>query len=104
MTSVKIIPKILFQKTRDRDLKYDDNVGAYIANKFQHWIDSLGFLSSLAVPCYLSKDSFQQVDLHLFCDASEMTHGVPEQLQNLHFLVSRQITTCIKEDSLYSKT
>ena len=38
-------------------------------------MDSLGFLSSLAVPRYLAKDSFQQVDLHLLCDASEVANG-----------------------------
>ena len=43
---VTIIPKILFQKNWDGDLEWDDDVGAIIANQFQHWMDSLNLLSS----------------------------------------------------------
>ena len=56
-------------------MEYDDDLGARIANQFRHWMDSLEFSSSLAVARYLAKDSFQQIDLHLFCDASEMAYG-----------------------------
>ena len=62
-------------KQWDGNLNWDDDVGAHIANQFQHWMDILGILSSLAVPRYLARDSFQQVDLHLFSDASEMAYG-----------------------------
>ena len=65
----------LFQKTWDRDLKRDDDVGTHTTNHFQHWIDILGLLFSLAVLRYLVKVSFQQAGLHLFFDASELTYG-----------------------------
>ena len=75
VTPVTIMPKILFQKTWDGDLEWDDDVGAHIANQIQQLVDTLGLLSSLDVTRYLAKDSFQQVDLHLFCNASEMAYG-----------------------------
>ena len=34
VTPVTIMPKILFQKTWDGDLEWDDDVGAHIANQF----------------------------------------------------------------------
>ena len=73
---VTMSPKILFQKNWDRDLEWGDEVDALIANQFQHWMASLKLFSSLLEPRYLAKDSFQQVDLHLFCDASELAYGV----------------------------
>ena len=69
------MPKIVFQKTWDEELEWDDNVGVHITHRFQHLMDSLGFLSFLAVPRYLTKDRFQPVDLPLFCDTSEMAYG-----------------------------
>ena len=68
--------KIIFQQKWDRDLEWGDEVGALIANQFQHWMASLKLFSSLLEPRYLAKDSFQQVDLHLFCDASGLAYGV----------------------------
>ena len=46
----------------------------HIKNQFQHYYDSLSKLS-LAVHSFVAKKSFHQVDLHLFCDASEMANG-----------------------------
>ena len=65
----------LFKKRCDGDLKRIEDAGAHIASQFQHWIDSLGILFFLAVPHYLAKDSFEQVDHHLFSNAAEMAYG-----------------------------
>ena len=40
VTTVTIIPKILFRKTWNRVLEWDDDVGAHIANQFQHRVPS----------------------------------------------------------------
>ena len=68
-------PKILFQKTRHEDLAWSFDVTSHIAHQSHHWMDKFGLLSSLTVPRHLPRDTFQQVDLYLFCDASEMAYG-----------------------------
>ena len=75
VTRVTIMRKFPFQQTWDGELKCDDDVGAHTPNRFQYWIDILGLLSSLAVLRYLAKESFQQSNLHLFFDASELNYG-----------------------------
>ena len=54
---------------------YSKNHGRGKTHQFQHWIDSLDLLSSLAVPWYFVKDSFRQVNFSILCDSSEMSHG-----------------------------
>ena len=60
LTRVTIMPKILFQKTWDGVWEWDDDIWPHIANQFQHWIDSLGLIFSLAVPRCLAKYAFSK--------------------------------------------
>ena len=104
VTPVTIMPKILLQKTWDWNLEWDDDVGAHIANQFQHWVDNLGLLSSLAKPkCSASRYSFL-----LRCIEDGLWMSYLCQNNSRHekplFISSRGVTTCTREDSLHSKT
>ena len=78
VTPVTLLPKILFQKTWDGTLNWDDDVGATITSQFLYWMESLKDLSQLHIPLLVtSVVTFKPKNfkLHSFVDASEKAYG-----------------------------
>ena len=71
LTPVTLQCKILFQMTWEREIGWDDDVGATITDQFKAWMIGLHHLSELRIPRFVANFAIEKIQLHLFCDASE---------------------------------
>ena len=72
--------KLIFQKTWETEIGWDDNVGAIPTKLFNYWLGSLKQLDGLVVPrqvTFFEKNvtgDNAKVQLHVLCDASEVAY------------------------------
>ncbi|XP_045541542.1 uncharacterized protein LOC123723046 [Papilio machaon] len=67
--------KILMQKLWLLKLSWDDPLPIEIIKSWQIIADSLPLLSSLRIPRLVLCNSYDSIDLHIFCDASQSAYG-----------------------------
>ncbi|XP_045534866.1 uncharacterized protein LOC123721177 isoform X2 [Papilio machaon] len=67
--------KILMQKLWLLKLSWDDPLPIEIIKSWQIIADSLPLLSSLRIPRLILCNSYDSIDLHIFCDASQSAYG-----------------------------
>jgi len=74
-----IVIKILFQKIWERGIGWDDEVPNDLKDRWLKAMEGLAELHKLMIPrCYFASqfDQYQdQIELHLFCDASEQAYA-----------------------------
>ena len=80
-TPITILPKLIFQKTWETEIGWDDDVGAIPRKLFNYWLGSLKQLGGLEVPRQVTffdeknvTGKNAKVQLHVFCDASEVAY------------------------------
>ena len=73
-----LIAKILVQELWRRGYDWDEEIDEEAARFWRKWTDALSDISKVSVDRWFScsfEDSVVQVQLHVFCDASEAAYG-----------------------------
>ena len=75
--------KILLQELWRQNLDWDDEITGEPLHYWQRWLENAGKISSVMVArCYvLLKESVLEIQLHVFCDASENAYGAVAYLR-----------------------
>ncbi|XP_023310053.1 uncharacterized protein LOC108904648 [Anoplophora glabripennis] len=73
-----LIPKLLLQKTWEKQLTWDTPVDPIIETHFRMWMKELPYLSAIRIPRWIHAGSAEadQWALHTFCDASKEAFAV----------------------------
>ena len=70
--------KILVQELWRCGVDWDDTIGEEPANSWRKWLEAVKNVTSISINrCYISRfsDAVVEVQLHIFCDASEAAYG-----------------------------
>lgn len=74
--SVLVLGKILIQDLwKVKDLRWDDPAPIDIVNRWKAYHATVMELSSQCIPRWVGADTEQNMQLHIFCDASEVAYG-----------------------------
>lgn len=75
LTPVIIIPKLIIQKLWQIKLTWDESLPSSIHNEWVQFYNQLHILNNLNIPRHVITNSFQIIEIHGFCDASEKAYG-----------------------------
>jgi hypothetical protein len=103
--------KILFQRIWRLGLEWDEMLPTEMADQFSVWLSGLQILSSWRVPRRLSPingwNQIGDIELHVFCDASESSYGAIVYLcfhegnvKRMHLVMSRARVAPLKTVTL----
>ena len=77
--------KILLQELWRLNCEWDEEVDTRISPFWQKWLDGAGNISSIRITrCYNAEQAGSELQLHIFCDASESAYGVVAYLRFSH--------------------
>ena len=97
--------KLIIQELWRRQVKWDDELPNDILKKWQSWKEGLKTSRAITIPRWYGfhRDECQNVQLHLFCDASEIAYGAVAYFRtvtcghvNVSFIVSKTRLAPIK--------
>ena len=77
LTAFLLIAKLILQALWMQGKDWDDAVDDDIQKRWQKWLEGARKLSQVKLSrCYLQDDrSVSEIQLHIFCDASELAYG-----------------------------
>ena len=77
LTPFILKPKLLLQELWKLGRDWDEEVDENIARQWKKWMEACKNVSQLEIPrCYVHDlSAISQIQLHLFCDASEVAYG-----------------------------
>lgn len=67
--------KIIMQQLWQLNISWDESLPQELHTRWFEFCDELRFLNDLTIPRYISVNDFVDVQLHGFCDASELAYG-----------------------------
>ena len=78
-----LVAKLILQELWRSGCNWDDQVDDAALSCWKRWLDGTKFTAEIKLPrCYnTSTESIQEVQLHVFCDASEMAYGTVAYLR-----------------------
>lgn len=97
--------KLIIQELWRRHTEWDDELPNDILQKWQSWKEGLKASRTIAIPRWYGfrRDECQNVQLHVFCDASEIAyqgvayfHTVTRECFNVSFIISKTRLAPIK--------
>lgn len=70
-----LVARSLLQGVCRRDSKWDEPLSEEESRVWQEWLDNTPNLSGITVPRWLMLDDAVDIQLHIFCDASEKVYA-----------------------------
>ena len=90
---VLIKGKSLFQKTCLLKLDWDDPLPGDLLSDWLHWLKYVNSLKDLRIDrCFSSFPNYSDIELHIFCDGSELAYG---SVAYLKFCFDNDVRCCI---------
>jgi hypothetical protein len=77
-----VVAKILIQDTWCRGIGWDELLPHDLGVRWFHWISTPTSLSSLSIPLFVRTLHNTGLQVHVFCDASELAYGAALYVRN----------------------
>ena len=104
---VNVKAKIMMQKTWKGNTNWDKNIEDSLKEKWCKWLNKLQHMIQLAIPRQYIKESIDNIQLHIFCDSSQLAYGAVAYIRcetsngkKCAFLMSKSRVAPIKEQTL----
>lgn len=71
-----MIAKLIIQKLWQAKLSWDEAIPQNLYTEWVHFLKDLSFLKNIKIPRHVLCTNYDRIEMHVFCDASEVAYGV----------------------------
>ena len=104
---VNVKAKIMMQEAWKGNTNWDENIEDSLKEKWCKWLNELQHMIQLAIPRQYIQESIDNIQLHIFCDSSQLAYGAVAYIRcetsngtKCAFLMSKSRVAPIKEQTL----